>query len=352
MRRRTGVVVLPATVILCLVLLTGCGQEGPKPVSGAPATSPQSFRVALVFDVGGRGDKSFNDAAYEGFIQARSALGVKEDDFKYLEPSGAIDREAALRGFAEQGFDVVVAVGILFSEAVFRTAPAFPNTTFVCVDYDPAGRQAMPKNLIGLAYREHEGSFLVGAIAALTTKTDKVGFIGGMQIPLIERFEAGYAAGAKTVNPNVEVLVAYAGQTPEAFADPTRGKELARTQFQQGADVIFHASGSTGLGVFEAAKELHKLVIGVDKDQYADAPGCVLTSMFKRVDLSVKDTIIEIAQGKKAGGLRQFGLAENAVGYVFDDNNKNLIAPAVRERVEALRAKIVSGEVKVPSANK
>jgi basic membrane protein A len=338
--------------VLSLVFLPCCGQENPKLSSMTTTDSRQSFRAALVFDVGGRGDKSFNDAAYEGFIQARAAIGAEEKDFKYLEPSGAIDREAALRGFAEQGFDVVVGVGILFSEAIFRTAPAFPRTTFVCVDYDPAGRAAMPKNLIGLAYREHEGCFLVGAIAALTTKTDKVGFIGGMQIPLIEKFAAGYAAGARAVNPDVVVLVAYAGQTPEAFADPARGKELARTQFQQGADIIFHASGSTGLGVFEAAKELGKLVIGVDKDQYADAPGHVLTSMFKRVDLSVKNTIIEVAQGKKTGGLRQFGLAESAVGYVHDDNNNDLIAPVVRERVESLRTKIISGEVKVPSATR
>lgn len=330
-------------VSLCLAFSSGCGREEPKPAA---------FRAALVFDVGGRGDKSFNDAAYEGFMQARLALGAREEDFKYLEPSGAMDREAALRGFAEMGYNVVVAVGILFSEAVFRIAPTFPNTTFICVDYDPTGRPVTPRNLIGLAYREHEGCFLVGAIAALTTKTDKIGFIGGMHIPLIERFEAGYTAGAKMVNPNVEVLVAYAGQTPEAFADPTRGKELARTQYQQGADIIFHASGSTGLGVFEAAKELDKLVIGVDKDQYADAPGHVLTSMFKRVDLSVRDTIIEVAQGKGAGGLRQFGLAEEAVGYIYDDNNKDLIPPAVRERVESLRAKIISGEIKVPSAKK
>ncbi|MDQ7779830.1 MAG: BMP family ABC transporter substrate-binding protein [Planctomycetota bacterium] len=337
-----------SSVLLAAAVLCGCGDGDQKKQTGLR----KSFRAALVFDVGGRGDKSFNDAAYDGFMAAARLLNAEPEEFKYLEPSGAIDRDAALRGYAEQGFDVVIGVGFLFTEAIYRIAPQFPKTWFVCVDYDAYGKPQVPANVIGLTYREEEGSYLVGAIAALTTKTDKIGFIGGMQTPLIEKFEAGYCAGAKGANPNVEVFVSYAGQTPDAFADPVRGKELARTQFQRGADIIYHASGSTGLGVFEAAIEAGKLAIGVDKDQYADAPGHILTSMFKRVDSSVRDTIVKAANGSIRGGLEQYGLADNAVGYVYDDNNKSLIPEAVRERAEGLRARIVSGELKVPTKAK
>jgi basic membrane protein A len=188
----------------------------------------------------------------------------------------------------------------------------------------------------------------VGALAALTSRTGKVGFVGGMEIPLIRKFEAGYTAGAKAVNPKCEVIVKYAGTTATAFKDPTKGKELALAEYQAGADVIFHASGSTGLGVFEAARETGKLAIGVDADQYDEAPGHILTSMIKRVDNAVFETVREVKAGQWSGGVRTLGLAEQGVSWVYDDRNKALIPDAVKATVDSLQAEIVAGRIRVP----
>ena len=228
-----------------------------------------------MFDVGGRGDKSFNDAAYAGLERAQKELGVT---FSTLETGEGSDREAQMRQLAAGGSQLVFGVGFLFSDDIYGLAQEFPNVKFACVDYTLKEGQTLPPNLRALEFKEHEGSFLVGALAALLTKTGKVGFVGGMEIPLIKKFEAGYRAGAKAANPKVEVLVKYAGTTGTAFKDPTKGKELGLAEYNQGADIIFHASGSTGLGVFEAAREKGKLAIGVDSDQQAEAPGFILTS--------------------------------------------------------------------------
>ncbi|HXS81161.1 MAG TPA: BMP family ABC transporter substrate-binding protein, partial [Methylomirabilota bacterium] len=203
--------------------------------------------------------------------------------------------------------------------------------------------------LVALKFREEEGSFLVGALAALLSKTGKIGFVGGMEIPLIKKFQAGYVAGARAANPNVQVLIKYAGTTGAAFKDPTKGKELALAEYHGGADIIFHASGSTGLGVFEAGRELKKLAIGVDSDQYDEAPGVVLTSMVKRVDTAVFDTIKEVKDGQWRSGVRDFGLAENGVTWVYDDRNKALIPDAVKAKVDSLEKLIVAGTIHVPT---
>ncbi|MDQ6634070.1 MAG: BMP family ABC transporter substrate-binding protein, partial [Gemmatimonadota bacterium] len=206
-----------------------------------------------------------------------------------------------------------------------------------------------PPNLAALKFREEEGSFLVGALAGLVSKSKKVGFVGGMNFPLIHKFEMGYKAGVKAVCPDCEVIAQYAGVTPEAFRNPGKGKELALSQYQQGVNVIFHASGSTGLGVFEAARQTGKLAIGVDADQYNEAPGYVLTSMVKGVDNATFDVIKRVKEGRFKGGIYQYGLAENGVGYVYDANNEKLIPADVRAKLEQLKQEIIAGRIKVPS---
>src|SRR5829696_3368140 len=254
---------------------------------------PGATNVGIVLDVGGRGDKSFNDGAYAG---ADSAIRVLHPNVRFIEPGEGSDREAGLRLLAAENMDLVIGVGFIFSDDLTSLAKEYPSVSFAGVDYalsvdDKGNVVAPPSNLAALKFREEEGSFLVGALAALVGKSKKVGFVGGMDIPLIHKFEAGYRAGVKQVCPDCTVIAQYAGVTPEAFKNPGKGKELALSQYQSGVNVIFHASGSTGLGVFEAARSSRKLAIGVDADQYAEAPGYVLTSMVKGVDNAVFDAI-------------------------------------------------------------
>jgi basic membrane protein A len=306
-------------------------------------------RVGLVFDVGGRGDKSFNDSAFAGVERAARELGIIAE---YIEPGEGADRESGIRLLAAKGFDLVIGVGFIFSDDLYGVAKEYPRTRFACIDYakfGPNGFVVPPDNMVALKFREEEGSFLVGALAALVSKTGTLGFVGGMDIPLIHKFEAGYRAGAKAVCEKCEVRVGYAGVTGDAFKNPAKGKELALAQHAAGADVVFHASGSTGLGVFEAAREEGFFAIGVDADQWSEAPGRVLTSMTKQVDVSVLETVRALVEGKWQGGVRVFGLRESGVDYVYDKNNRGLIPEAVRARVEELRGKIIAGEIAVPS---
>ncbi len=316
--------------------------RAPAPASGGPFAR---YRVGLVFDVGGRGDKSFNDAAWEGISRAARELGVTTE---ILEPSGAEDREAAMRLFAARGFDLVIGVGFIFSTDVNVVAAAFPRTHFACIDYAPRPDGVMPENLAGLVFREEEGSFLVGAVAGLISKTGHVGFVGGMDIPLIHKFEAGYRAGVHEVCPACVVHVAYAGTTPEAFRDPVKGKALAIGEITAGADVLYHASGTTGHGVFEASRDMGAKAIGVDADQYDEMPGTVVTSMIKRGDVAVFDIIAAVTRGELRGGLRSFGLAEHAVGYVDQGPHGAGVPDAVKARVAELSARIVAGSIKIP----
>jgi len=299
-----------------------------------------------VFDVGGRGDKSFNDAAAAGLDSAKKTLGV---EIATIETGEGTDREAAMRQLAAGGSQLVFGVGFLFSDDIRQLAKEFPNVNFACVDFTVNPNDTLPPNLAALTFREQEGSFLVGALAAKLSKTGKVGFVGGMQIPLIKKFEAGYRAGVHAVNPRAQVIVKYAGTTGAAFKDPTKGKELGLAEFQQGADIIYHASGSTGLGVFEAAKDTRHLAIGVDSDQYDEAPGTVLTSMVKHVEVAVFNTIRDARDGKFKGGVQEFGLAENGVGWVYDARNAAQIPAPVKAAVDSLRDAIVAGRIQVPS---
>ena len=321
------------------------------PTGAATPPAGDAVDVGVVFDMGGRGGKSFNDGAYIGAERAVKELGAR---VRFIEPGEGSDREAGLRLLAAEGMDLVIGVGFIFTDDLTQLAKEYPNTRFAGVDYSVATDKdgkiiPPPPNLAALKFREEEGSFLVGALAGLVSKSKKVGFVGGMNFPLIHKFEMGYKAGVKAVCPDCEVIAQYAGVTPEAFRNPGKGKELALSQYQQGVNVIFHASGSTGLGVFEAARQTGKLAIGVDADQYNEAPGYVLTSMVKGVDNATFDVIKRVKEGRFKGGIYQYGLAENGVGYVYDANNEKLIPPDVRARLEQLKQEIIAGRIKVPS---
>ena len=342
---------LPLLSLVVLVVLAGCG-PGAKSNSGtgAPAANAAKVKVGLVFDVGGRGDKSFNDAAYAGLERAMSELHVAKENIEYIEPGEGGDRESALRQLAAGPYDVIFGIGFLFSDDILAVAKDFPQKKFACVDMNVPETGELPANVVALKFKEEEGSYLVGALSGWLTQSKKVGFVGGMQIPLIKKFEAGYVAGVKKADPAVTVDVKYAGVDGNAFKNPTKGKELALAIYGGGADIIYHASGSTGLGVFEAASEKGKLAIGVDSDQQAEMPGRVLTSMVKRVDVAVYDTIKDVNDGTFPGGqVRIFGLKEKGVDYVYDDKNKALIPDDVHAKVEALRAEIEAGTIVVPT---
>ncbi|HVJ93297.1 MAG TPA: BMP family ABC transporter substrate-binding protein [Labilithrix sp.] len=306
---------------------------------------PPRARIGLVFDVGGRGDKSFNDAAFIGVTWAERELGIEAS---YLEPSSTEDREAALRLFAARGLDLVIGVGFIFSSDIEAVARAYPNVRFAGVDFVP-GPNGIPANVAALAFREEEGSFLVGAVAGLMSRTGHVGFVGGMSGPLIRKFEVGYSAGVAAACPACVVHAAYAGTTPDAFRDPAKGKALANAQIAAGSDVIYHASGATGHGVFEAASDAKKLAIGVDADQHDEMPSTVVTSMIKRGDVAVFETIRAVVEGRFAGGMRVFGLADQGVDYVHAGPHAARIPDDVKRTVEALRADVVAGRVTVPS---
>lgn len=316
-----------------------------RPRSAETAPAADALRIGIVFDVGGRGDKSFNDGAYNGALRAKNELGAT---VHYIEPGESSDREAGIRLLAAEGMDLVVAVGFIFTDDINLLAKEYPNILFADVDY-AVGNEPPPPNVAALRFREEEGSYLVGAIAGLATKTKTVGFVGGMNVPLINKFDAGFAAGVKKVCPTCRVISQYAGVTPDAFRNPGKGKEMAFSQYQQGADIIYHASGSTGLGVFEAARSTGKLAIGVDADQYLEAPGFVLTSMVKRIDVAVFEAAKRVKDGVFKGGVYEFGLAQDGVAYVYDDNNRALISDAIRQRVEALKQEVITGRVIVPT---
>ena len=305
-------------------------------------------RVGLVFDVGGRGDKSFNDGAYEGLVRARRELGA---DVEYVEPADGDDRAAALRLFAARGFDRVIGIGYIFSRDVDEVARDNPGVRFACVDYAPPEDGRVPANVVGLRFREEEGAYLVGALAGLHSRAHAVGFVGGMDIPLIRRFEHGYAAGVRATCPECRFSAAYAGSTPSAFKDPEKGAALATAQYASGVDVIFHASGSTGHGVFVAAQRLGRFAIGVDADQYDEMPGVVVSSMLKRVDVAIYDVVHDAAAGRYDrgdGGIRSFGLRDGGIDYVHTGPHARHLDPAHVARVEALRGDVIAGRAAVP----
>lgn len=315
-----------------------------------------NIRVGIVFDIGGKNDRSFNAAAWEGVQRAQKDMNICLYD---VEPGNPTSIEPAMRAFAERNFDLVIGVGFAQGPIMQKVAADYPNIKFAIVDgviVDKAGNP-LP-NVASLIFREHEGSYLVGMIAASKSKTGTIGFLGGMDIPLIHKFETGYEEGARSVNPKIQVLQNYVGVTDSAWNNPGKGKELALGQIEKGADVIFTAAGNSGLGAFDAVEqygknaqgEANKFVIGVDSNQNMVKPGYVLTSMVKRVDNAVYDTVKQVLDGKFEGGIHAFGLDKNGVAYAMDDNNKSLIPPDVINNVEASKQKIIDGEIKVTDA--
>ncbi len=338
-------VAVRAVTIVLVTLALLVWSVGP---SVAQAQAPKKLLIGMVYDVGGRGDLSFNDMAYAGLSRAQKEFGARVQT-KDLEPAaGGENREELLRLLAGEKYDLIFGIGFLFTDSITRVAKAFPGVKFGIVD----GFIDKEPNVASLLFNEHEGSFLVGAAAALKSKTGKIGFVGGMKIPLIEKFEAGYIAGAKYVKPAIQVFSDYAGTTGEAFRDPVKGKELATAQYDRGADIIYHASGGTGIGVFEAAAAKKKWAIGVDADQSLtvkpDQRARILTSMMKRVDVAVFSTIKAIVGGTYKAGVQSFGLKQGGVGYAVNDYNREMVKDIV-PRLEALKKDIVAGKIKVPS---
>ncbi len=326
---------LPLLLVSCLTIAVSVSMA-----ALAKSAQANPFKVALVLDKGGKDDKSFNAAAYDGATKAEKDLKI---DLKYVEATDNNAIENLHRSFAKKKYDLIIGVGFAQTEAVKKIAAQFPDVNFAIVDGDVTA-----PNVKALLFEEHEGSFLMGAIAALKSKSQKVGFIGGMDIPLIRRFAMGYAAGAKHVAPKVTVTENYIGVTNDAWNNPTKAKELALSQFGAGVDVIFVAAGASGTGAFDATEEKKRFAIGVDSNQNWMKPGFILTSMLKRVDLAVYDTIKEAQKGNFQSGVHRFGLKDQGIDYAFDEHNKQILDAGIREKVNEIKRQIVSGKITVP----
>jgi basic membrane protein A len=299
-------------------------------------------KVGIVYDIGGKDDRSFNAAAYQGMLRAKQDLPILLRD---VEPGDPTSIEPAIRAFAQYGYNLITGVGFAQGPVLEQVAKDYPQLHFVIID-----SVVEAPNVASLLFKEHEGSFLVGMIAAHTSKTNAIGFVGGMDIPLIHKFATGYAEGARYVNPNIRVTENYVGITDAAWNNPGKGRELANAQYEGGADVIFAAAGNSGLGVFDAAESYRKFAIGVDANQNWVKPGFILTSMIKRIDNAVYSVVQDEVAGKFKGGVHIYGLDNDGVGYAMDEHNKALIPQAVIEKVEQAKRDIIAGKIKVTDA--
>jgi basic membrane protein A len=334
--------------------------------ASSQAEDPSKVKVGIVFDIGGKDDRSFNAAAWVGVHCAATGKNIDGSDcgkpalpvvVRDTEPGSPVSIEPSLRAFAERGYDLVIGVGFAQTPLIETVAKDYPNINFAIVD----GVSQLP-NVASLIFKEHEGSYLVGMIAARSNKSGTIGFLGGMDIPLIHRFAEGYKQGAKSINPNINVLEGYVGNNDAAWNNPGKGKEISLSQIAQGADVIFTAAGNSGLGAFDAAEaqglgadgKAKAYAIGVDSNQNGVKPGFILTSMVKRVDNAVYQMIEEVVKkrgtGQKIGGIHIFGLPEDGVGYAMDEFNAPLVQPSTLQEVEAAKKKITGGEIKVVDA--
>jgi basic membrane protein A and related proteins len=372
--KRWVFVLLVLSIVIFGLVLSGCARE--------EEAEEVEYRIGIVFDVGGRGDRSFNDSAYEGLVLiAEEFDGYIADDpddvdygteveLKYLEPrQGGQDREQLLRVLAEDGYDLLYGVGFAFTDALGKVAADFPDTHFALIDgYIPD--LGADSNITCIAFAEHEGSFMVGALAAMYLQDNgggRLGFIGGMDIPLIHKFHGGFMAGAMYVDeahrPEGEIFGQYIGQDPTAFNDPQTAENIARNMYDEGAEIIYHAAGGSGTGLFKAAYDMGKLAIGVDSDQglvYAEAENAqeravgeqILTSMLKRVDIGVFLLAEDFIQGNgdTDGGYVSYGLDDNGVGYAVNDYNRDTVAP-YQDRLDALKAEVVNGDIVVPESD-
>ena len=295
---------------------------------------------ALVYDLGGKFDKSFNEAAYNGAEAYAAATG---GSYRDIELQSEAQREQALRRFAEAGFNPVVTTGFSMSTPIASVAADYPDTKFVTID-GFVNPEEHP-NVLSILFSEHEGSYLVGMMAAMASESGTVGFVGGMDVPLIRKFACGYAQGVMAANPDATVIANMTGTTPAAWNDPVKGSELAKAQISQGADVIYAAAGGTGLGVLQTAADEDILSVGVDSNQNHLHPGEVLTSMLKRVDVAVQEAMT--AGDALETGVMVLGLAENGVGYALDENNEALVTEEMKTAVDAAREEIIAGEIAV-----
>lgn len=303
------------------------------------AGSHEKPSPALIYDMGGKFDKSFNEAAHNGAENFKKNTGGEYRDF---EVQAEAQREQAVRRFAEDGNNPVTATGFAYSSVLEAVAPEFPDTIFVTID----GWVEQP-NVLNVGFKEHEGSYLVGILAAMKSESGKLGFVGGMDIPLIQKFSCGFVQGAKSVNPDIEILQNMTGTTAAAWNDPVKGAELAKAQIDQGADIVYHAAGGTGVGVLQAVADAGKLGIGVDSNQNHLHPGKVLTSMLKRVDVAVENAFTQAAEGKLEAGIWSLGLAEDGVGYAMDEHNKELVSQEMIAAADKAKADIIAGKITV-----
>lgn len=306
--------------------------------AAAPALA-QEVRPAIVYDLGGKFDRSFNEGVFNGAQRFQEETGIAFRDF---EPQNDAQREQALRRFARDGFSPILGVGFAHRSAIERVAAEFPETQFAIID----SVVDLP-NVASYVFKEHEGSYLVGMIAAMASESDVLGFVGGMDIPLIRRFACGYAQGVKAVAEDARVIINMTGTTGAAWNDPVRGGELARAQIEQGADVVYHAAGGTGIGVLRAAADAGALGIGVDSNQNGLHPGSVLTSMLKRVDNATEQLFTSAMNGEFEAGVQVLGLAEGGVGWALDEHNEALITEEMRTRVAEAEEAIKSGAIAV-----
>ena len=338
---------ISGTVVISVIALAlaAC-----RSASYGAADDKSKVHVGIVFDIGGKDDRSFNAAAWQGVSRAAKDFPIVLRD---VEPGDPTSIEPAMRAFAERGYELIIGVGFSETPNIEAVAKDYPNLNFAIVD----GVSQLP-NVSSLIFKEHEGSYLVGMIAAITSKTGTLGFLGGMDIPLIHKFETGYEEGARAVNPRIRVIPNFVGVTDAAWNDPVKGKELARTQIEKGADVIFAAAGNSGLGAFDAVEQYGKdsqgrakrFVIGVDSNQNWVKPGFVLTSMVKRVDNAVYQIVRDRVANHPISGVHVYGLDNEGIGYAVDQYNQDLISPATLQTAEEAKQKIINGQIKVTNA--
>jgi basic membrane protein A len=355
LRRSTRLAALLTAGILALAT-AGCGDED-EPDDDAntgddtseTGDAPESdIKVGMAYDVGGRGDQSFNDSAAAGLDQAAEEFGIDSEESEAGDGEAETAREERLRTFADAGYDPIIAVGFAYAGSVGKVAAEYPDIHFAIID--DASLVDVP-NVASLTFAEHEGSFLVGAAAALKSETDHVGFVGGVQVPLIEKFQAGFEAGAKAVTPEITVDVQYLTQAPDfsGFADPAKGKTAAEGMFQNGADIVYHAAGGSGGGVFEAAGEAGGWAIGVDSDQYNTADpevqDVILTSMLKNVNVAVYEYLSEVVGGTFPAGETVYDLSVDGVGY----STSGGFVDDIVEDLDGYKQQIIDGEIEVPT---
>ena len=297
------------------------------------------FKPAVVYDIAGKNDKSFNESVFNGATRFMNDTGIAVTE---LEPTNAAQVEQTLKKLAQRGYEPIVAVGFGMSNATAAAAEAYPDTKFTLID-----GWVMAPNVQMVLYKEHEGSFLVGMMAAMASESGTVGFVGGMDIPLISRFECGYKQGVAYQDSSMKVLANMTGSTPAAFGNPSKGGELTRSQIEAGADVVYAAAGGTGIGVYQTAADMGVLAIGVDDNQNYMQPGTMLTSMFKLVGDAAYDSYEAAMNGTWDPAMRVLGLAENGVGWALDEYNRDMVSAEMEARVNEVRDSIISGDIVV-----